>query len=155
VACDCKKFVRRKPPLVLHVDISWLFEPIMLCSLRISPPLTSWRRSIAGKQRHRGRIDKGALSSELSALSKQQFAALEKATFLGMTIEETVESLSAYIRVLAAGLPVLASSVAPPAMERMSNLEQIIGASRFGPVHEETRRRFLQKAATALYRPAI
>jgi len=31
-------------------------------------------------------------SSELSALSKQQFAALEKATFLGMTIEETVES---------------------------------------------------------------
>ena len=27
-------------------------------------------------------------SAELSALSKQQFAALEKATFLGMTIEE-------------------------------------------------------------------
>jgi hypothetical protein len=31
------------------------------------------------------------LSAELSALSKQQFAALEKAIFLGMTIEETVE----------------------------------------------------------------
>ena len=30
-------------------------------------------------------------SAEFSALSKQQFAALEKATFLGMTIEETVE----------------------------------------------------------------
>jgi hypothetical protein len=32
-------------------------------------------------------------------------------------------------------------------------LEQIIGASRLGTVDEETRRRSLQKAATALCRP--
>jgi hypothetical protein len=31
------------------------------------------------------------LSAELSALSKQQVAALEKATFLGMAIEERVQ----------------------------------------------------------------
>ena len=38
-------------------------------------------------------------SSELSALSKQQFAALEKATFLGMTIEETVEYDNRHARI--------------------------------------------------------
>ena len=34
-------------------------------------------------------------------------------------------------------------------------MEQIIGASRFGTVDEETRRKSLQKAATSLSRPAI
>ncbi len=38
-------------------------------------------------------------SAELSALSKQQFAALEKATFLGMTIEETVEYDNRHARI--------------------------------------------------------
>jgi hypothetical protein len=38
-------------------------------------------------------------SAELSALSKQQFAALEKSTFLGMTIEETVEYDNRHARI--------------------------------------------------------
>jgi hypothetical protein len=43
-----------------------------------------------GKARIPPKLSK-ELSAELSELSKQQSAALEKATFLGMTIEERVE----------------------------------------------------------------
>jgi hypothetical protein len=40
-------------------------------------------------------------SAELSELSKQQSAALEKATFLGMTIEERVEYDNRHARIVA------------------------------------------------------
>jgi hypothetical protein len=40
------------------------------------------------------------LSAELSELSKQQSAALEKATFLGMTIEERVEYDNRHARIV-------------------------------------------------------
>jgi hypothetical protein len=40
------------------------------------------------------------LSAELSELSKQQSAALEKATFLGMTVEERVEYDNRHARIV-------------------------------------------------------
>jgi len=79
--------------------MSWLFEPIMLCSLRHFSASDKLATVYCGKAKDTVAELTKDRSSELSALSKQQFAALQKATFLGMTIEETVEYDNRHARI--------------------------------------------------------